>query len=446
MDIVPVIYLIFLLMLLRGCYLLTFLETLLPTLNPSRLETLAEQKNTHARRALEMIRQPAKYLPRLRTVTLLLIIAAGVVSGSVLAEPMKEGLQKSLAIPDTFVYLYGLCQLILILVHGFLFALFANLLPRRLAQQKPERLKLRVWSFAYALCLLLSPFAWLLERLSNLFLRLMGLDPNHEEEQVSEEEIRMMVDAGSEKGAIDEQEKEFIENVFEFDDLTAGEIATHRTDVTFLWMDDSMEEWAATIHSSRHTRYPVCRESADNVVGTLNAKDYFRLEDKSRENVMALVHPPYYVPRSIKADVLFRNMKKSRSGMAIVLDEYGGMDGIITINDLIEQLVGDLGEETAEAEANVPHIEQQSENVWTLIGNVELYDIEQALDVDIGLEGVDTFTGLVFKELGMVPPDGDHNLDMVLKGLNVHISRIEDHQIMLATVTKPLPQPEEEKE
>ena len=271
----------------------------------------------------------------------------------------------------------------------------------------------------------------------------MGIDPNDTEEQVSEEEIRMMVDAGSEKGAIDEQEKEFIDNVFEFDDLTAEEIATHRTDVIILWKEDTIEQWDVTIHESRHTLYPVCEESPDNVVGVLNAKDYFRLRDKTRENVMELVKPAFFVPETIKADVLFRKMKKTRNNIAVVLDEYGGMEGIITLNDLVERLVGDLGEDTPEEEAAEPHIEQLSENTWAIIGNVDLYDIEQALDVDIGLEEVDTFTGLVFNELDMVPGDGEQNIELDFKGLHIRITRVEDHQIVYAEVTK-LEKPEEQ--
>ena len=266
----------------------------------------------------------------------------------------------------------------------------------------------------------------------------MGIDPNEADEQVSEEEIRMMVDAGSEKGAIDEQEKEFIQNVFEFDDLTAEEISVHRTEVTILWTEDSMEEWAKTIHDSRHTLYPVCEGSPDNVIGVLNAKDYFRLDDQGRENVMKFaVKEPFFVPETIKADILFRKMKKTRNAMSVVLDEYGGMVGIVTLNDLVEQLVGDLGDDTPEEAAAEPHIEQIDEKTWAIIGNVELLDIEEALDVDIGLEDVDTFTGLVFGELDMIPGDGEQNIELDFKGLHIHITYIEEHQIARATIVKP---------
>ena len=282
-----------------------------------------------------------------------------------------------------------------------------------------------------------KPIVWFLSASTDAVLRLLGIDPNEEDEQVSEEEIRMMVDAGSEKGAIDEQEKEFIQNVFEFDDLTAREIAVHRTDVTMLWVEDSMEEWNKTIHNSRHTLYPVCGDSADNIIGILNAKDFFRLDDKGRESVMQnAVKTPFFVPETIKADVLFRKMKKSSNIMAIVLDEYGGVEGIVTLNDLIEQLVGDLGEDTAEEAAAEPYVEQIDVNTWAIIGNVELYDIEQALGVDIGMEDVDTFSGLVFGELDMIPNDGEQNIELDFKGLHIHITHIENHQISKALISK----------
>ena len=327
--------------------------------------------------------------------------------------------------------------ILITLILSYFTLVFGELVPKRVAMKKAESLGLGISGLISGISVVFKPIVWLLTVSTNAMLRLMGIDPNEADEQVNEEEILMMVDAGSEKGAIDEQEKEFIQNVFEFDDLTAEEIAVHRTEVTILWLEDDMDEWAKTIHDSRHTLYPVCEDSPDNVVGILNAKDYFRLDDKSRENVMKeAVKDPFFVPETIKADVLFRKMKKTRNPMAIVLDEYGGMVGIVTLNDLIEQLVGDLGEDTPEEEAAEPHVEQMDENTWAIVGNAELYDIEQALGVDIGLEEVETFTGLVFGELDMIPNDGDQNIELDFKGLHIHITRVEDHQIAFATVTK----------
>ena len=323
------------------------------------------------------------------------------------------------------------------LILSYFTLVFGELVPKRVAMKKAEALGLGISGLISSISIVFKPIVWFLSASTDAVLRLLGIDPNEADEQVSEEEIRMMVDAGSEKGAIDEQEKEFIQNVFAFDDLTAREIAVHRTDVTMLWVEDSMEEWNKTIHNSRHTLYPVCGDSADNIIGILNAKDYFRLDDKGRECVMQnAVKAPFFVPETIKADVLFRKMKKSRNIMAIVLDEYGGVEGIVTLNDLIEQLVGDLGEDTAEEAAAEPHVEQMDENIWAIIGNVELYDIERALGVDIGMEDVDTFSGLVFGELDMIPNDGEQNIELDFKGLHIHITHIENHQISNALISK----------
>ena len=259
----------------------------------------------------------------------------------------------------------------------------------------------------------------------------------------------MMVDASSEHGGIDHEEKEFIQNVFEFDDLTAEEIATHRTDVDMLWMEDTMDEWAETIHATRHTRYPVCADSADNVVGILNAKEYFRLADKSRESVMAgAVRAPYFVPETIKADALFRNMKRTGNPLAVVLDEYGGMVGIVTLNDLVEELVGDLGSDSSSpVDDDEPRIDKREDGTLVITGNVELDDLEDALGIQLDQEDHDTLTGLVFDALGMIPDDGEQDITLEAEGMRIHVTSIADHQVNAAQVwLLPKEAPSEEEE
>ena len=413
------------------------------SINEVKLERMAEQGDKRAKRLFRLTREPAKFLSTIQVA----ITLSGFLGSAFAAENFSDPLVDwvvSLGVTIPRATLDTLALILITIILSYFTLVFGELVPKRVAMKRAEALGLFISGLVSGISVVFKPVVWFLSVSTDAILRLMGIDPNETEDQVSEEEIRMMVDAGSEKGAIDEQEKEFIENVFEFDDLTAEEIATHRTDVTILWKEDSIEQWDETIHESRHTLYPVCEDSPDNVVGVLNAKDYFRLRDKSRENVMELVKPAFFVPETIKADVLFRKMKKTHNNLAVVLDEYGGMEGIITLNDLIERLVGDLGEDTPEEEAAEPHIEQLNENTWAIIGNVDLYDIEQALDVDIGLEEVDTFTGLVFNELDMVPGDGDQNIELDFKGLHIRITRVEDHQIVYAEVTK-LEAAEEEK-
>lgn len=412
------------------------------SVNEAKLEKMAEQGNRKAKRLFRLTREPASFLATIQVAITLSGFLGSAFAADGFSGPLVDWLV-GLGVTIPRATLDTISVVLITLILSFFTLVFGELVPKRIAMKKSEQLALGISGMISGISVIFKPIVWILSVSTNAVLRLLGIDPNEQEEQVSEEEIRMMVDAGSEKGTIDEEEKAFIQNVFEFDDLTAADIATHRTDLVILWMEDSMEQWADTIHESRHTLYPVCDESPDNVIGILNAKDYFRLDNRTREAVMtAAVRPAYFVPATIKADVLFRKMRQSHNSLAVVLDEYGGVVGIVTLNDLIEELVGDLNEDAPEEQVSEPHMEQLDENTWNIIGNVELLDIEQALDVDIGLEEVDTFTGLVFNELDMVPADGDHNIELEFKGLWIQITRIEDHQIACAKVTK-LPQPEE---
>lgn len=197
---------------------------------------------------------------------------------------------------------------------------------------------------------------------------------------------------------------------------------------------DDMEVWKETIHNSRHASFPICEDSADNIIGVLKAKEYFRLEDKSRDSVMKhAVRDPYFVPATIKADRLFRNMKKGRRTMAIVLDEYGGMMGVITIKDLIERLVGDYyAYDDIDVDENVKSI---GENTWKIHGSATLETVSEKLGVTLYCEDFDTFNGLIFHTLGKVPADGD-KFTVEIKNLTVKVVKVQNHMVEVAIVTK----------
>jgi len=208
-------------------------------------------------------------------------------------------------------------------------------------------------------------------------------------------------------------------------------------------MEETPEEWEKTIHESRHSRYPICDETADNVVGILNVKDYFRLEDKSRESVMKnAVYPAYFVPETVRADVLLRQMKESRNHFAIVLDEYGGTLGVVTIQDLLEQLVGDLEDDVAAAEEQEP-ITQMDSGTWRIAGIAPLSDVEEAIGVSLPTEEYDTFGGLVFGCYGSVPDDGT-TFEIDFENLHIKVNEIRDHRLENAIVCRIEPEPEEE--
>jgi putative hemolysin len=328
--------------------------------------------------------------------------------------------------------LNSISVIIITLILSYFTLVFGELVPKRVAMKKAEKLALGMSALVSSISRIFAPIVWLLTASTNGLLRLLGIDPNEEDEEVTEEEIRMMVDAGSEKGTIDSDEKELIQNVFEFDDLTVEEICTHRTEVSLLWMDESMEQWENTIHDSRHSLYPICNESVDDIVGILDAKDYFRLTEKTRECVMeSAVKPAYFVPENIKADVLFRNMKKNGNYFAIVLDEYGGMSGIITIHDLVQQLVGELDDEN-EIE-RVQNIEPIDSQTWKILGSTPLEDVSLQLGVDLPTEEFDTFGGFILGTLGSIPDDGSQ-FEVESNGLTIKVIELREHRVEKAVV------------
>ncbi len=399
-----------------------------------KLQKLAEDGDKRAKRLLKIKEQPARFLSTIQVAITLAGFLASAFAADSFAGPITSVLiNAGWTIPENT--LRTIIVVLLTLVLSYFTLVFGELVPKRLAMKKPEKIALALSGPVRLLSILFLPIVSLLTVSTNLILRLFGVDPNEQDEQASEEEIRLIVDASAESGTIDVDEKEFIQNVFEFDDLTAGEIATHRTDVSLLWMDESMDEWAQTIHSIRHTLYPICEETTDNVIGILNAKDYFRLEDKSRENVMKeAVRPPYFVPDTIKADVLFANFKKTGNTLAVVLDEYGGMVGIVTMNDLVECIMGDIGVDDADADPDTPVITRVSDDTWQITGNIELDDIEEATGIEIDRSEFDTFTGLVFGTLGLIPDDGSQDIELDIGRFHISVYKVEDHQISDAVI------------
>ena len=399
------------------------------SLNETKLGRMAEQGNGRAKRLVRLTKEPARFLATIQVAITLSGFLGSAFAADNFSEPLVDWMiHMGVSIPRATLDAGAVIFITLVLSYFTL--IFGELVPKRIAMKKPEQIAMGISGLVSGISIVFKPIVSFLSVSTNLVLRLCGIDPEEEEEQVSEEEIRMMVDVGSEKGTIEHQEKEFIQNVFEFNDIMVESIATHRTDVSMLWMEDDMEVWAETIHNSRHTFYPVCDGSPDNVIGVLNAKDYFRIDDKSRNKVMnQAVYPAYFVLETTKADVLFRNMKANKSAIAIIIDEHGGMTGIVTMNDLVEELVGDLNDDTEDAKGREPYVEKVEEHTWMVHGNPELEVIEDALGIEIASEGFDTLSGLIFQKLGVIPEDGTQNIELEMQGMQIHITCIREHQI-----------------
>ena len=427
MDILPQIFLQIFLIALNAVFAAA--EIAIISINDAKLASLAAKGNKKAVRLARLTSTPAKFLATIQVAITLSGFLGSAFAADNFATRLVDALM-SLGVPESArSALNSVSVVVITLILSYFTLVFGELVPKRVAMKKAESLALGISGLISFISKVFAPIVWFLTVSTNGMLRLFGIDPNEQDESVSEEEIRMMVDAGSENGTIDEEEKELIQNVFEFDDLSADDIATHRTDIDLLWLDDTVEKWEETIHESRHTFFPVCKDTVDNIVGVLNAKDYFRLKVKNIDSIMkSCVRPAFFVPETVKADVLFRNMKQKRNYFAIVLDEYGGMTGIVTITDILESIVGDYDEDTITQQEEEPDILKVDDRTWKISGTAELSDVEEELKLALDCEDVDTFGGYVFSVLGIVPEDGE-TLTAETDLLEISVTEVKEHRI-----------------
>jgi putative hemolysin len=400
--------------------------------NENKIARLSAEGDKRASKLNNLTNQPARFLATIQVgITLAGFLASAFAADNFSDRIVHRLLELGVKMPQAT--LNNIVVVLITLLLSYFMLVFGELVPKRIAMRNAEKLSLGLSGMLYGLSKIFFPLVALLTVSTNGVLRLLGIDPEAADNNISEEEIRMMVDEGTEKGAVTHTEKEMIQNVFEFDDKTAEEVMTHRTEVVVLWLDETPEQWDETITESRHTIYPVCDETMDNVIGILNIKDYYRLKDKSKDSVLKnAVKPAYFVPETVKTDVLFRNMKATRNHFAIVLDEYGGMNGIITMNDLLEQLVGDLGDDHPEVEIE-PEIERIDSRTWKILGFVPLERVSEQLGVLLPVDDFETFGGFVFGELGYVPDDGA-TPELEAFGLSIKVLEITDHQMIKAVV------------
>ncbi len=308
------------------------------------------------------------------------------------------------------------------------------MVPRRIGAKYEERLsKGFKWYLKFA-DVVATPFTAFCEAVSRLITKIFGIKDEDVEEEVTEEEIRLMVDIGSESGAIDDDEKQMIHNIFEMDDKPVSEIMTHRTEVSILWAEDSLEEWKEVIDETNHTRYPVCGESIDDVVGIVNSRDFYRFLLSGETDIKTILREVYFIPDTIKADELLSQMQKENEHMGVVMDEFGGFQGLVTQEDLIEEIVGELYSEYDEIEVEESDIIKISDDIWQIDGLAEIEDIEEELGIEIEEGDYNTLAGLVLSKLETIPADGD-TFSVEIGNLKIDVLSVVDHRIEKTVVT-----------
>lgn len=397
---------------------------------------MAERGDKRAKRLVKMTSQPARFLSTIQVAITLAGFLGSAFAADNFAGPLTNVLVKA-GLPLPASVINSICVILITLILAYFNIVLGELVPKRIAMKRAEKTALGISGVLRFVSVIFAPIVWLLTASTNGLLRLFGINPGEDEEEVTEEEIMMMAEAGSEKGSIDSEENELIKNIFEFKEQTVGEVCTHRKDTDLLFLSESDEEWAARIASTRHTYYPICGKGIDDIAGVLSTKDYFRLDDKSRENVMKkAVSAAVFVTENTPANTLFYKMKISREYFAVVVDEYGGMSGIVTMHDLLELLVGDLTEKDDKEEYEISRL---SETEWEITGLAPIDKVEASLGVKLPeeeSEHFETFGGYVCGMMGTLPEDGA-SFELSTEQMNVRVLSVEDRCIKRVIVTLP---------
>lgn len=301
---------------------------------------------------------------------------------------------------------------VVVLLLVYVYILLSDLLPRKFANAHLDKFEKTFMSIAKGIQSLFTPFTF--------FLR---FEVEKEQEDYSEEDIYEVINGGG----VEPSQKEFIENLFEFDDTPVEEICTHRSEVVCLYLNDDKETWKKTILENRHTLYPVCDEDNDDVVGILDTRDYFRLDSIEQDNVInKAMDQPFFISQNMKADVLLKEMKIKKVYFAVLLDEYGGMTGIVTLHDIIETLLGEIQEDDDIDEPDP--IQQIDSDQFRIYGQADIEDVEKALGISLENEDCDTFGGYILNHYGQIPDEGSH-FKVSLDLMDVYVKEVKNHRI-----------------
>ncbi|MDK9712057.1 MAG: hemolysin family protein [Acidaminobacter sp.] len=417
-------------------------EIALISLNDKKIQSMAEDGHLKAIKLRKILGEPSRFLATIQVgITLAGFLAsafAALYFSPRLYIFMKPTLMNFNLSDATQV---NLSVVLITLVLSYFSLVLGELVPKRLASHNAENFAMAVIGPVTLLSVITYPFVRFLTFSSNFFVRLFGIDPLHENENVTEEEIRMMVDVGEEKGTIEIDEKEMINNIFEFNDKTVDDIMTHRMDIVGLPLEATLEETVTLINEEKYSRIPVYDDTIDSIVGILFSKDIIQYLAGSFNTELSadgfslqpLLRKPYFVPTSKHTDDLLRDFKKNKVHMAVIIDEYGGTAGIVTLEDLLEEIVGDISDEDDEDDL-LQDITPQDDGSYLVEGLASLEDLEAYFKVNLPTEEFKTVTGFIIGELGNIPDEGEHptfNYD----GLTFLVLEVDEKRVTKVRVT-----------
>ncbi len=406
------------------------------SLNAGKLRHQAEEGDSFARKMLPMVEEPAGFLSTIQIGITLAGFLGSAFAADNFSEPLVEWVTQDLGFTQLPVKVVDTIAVILItLVLSYFTLIFGELVPKRVAMQKPLAVAKLSCNLISVLSTLMRPVIWFLSASTNGTLRLLGINPSATEEPVTEEEIRLMVDLGEEKGTINPEEKELIDNIFEFNNTSARDAMTRTIDIEAIQKDTPSHEIVELIQKTGLSRFPVYGTDLNDIVGILSTREYLlNLQSDTPKPLEALLRPAYFVPDSIHTDQLFRDLQKKKLHIAIVVDEFGETCGLITMEDLLEEIVGNIYDEFDPLE-EAP-LQQLGENLWRASGSIDAETLFEQLDLPLPEDcDFDTLGGLIFSQLHTIPKDGTV-LDISAYGLEIHVEKIQGRRVEQVTLKK----------
>ncbi len=402
------------------------------SLNDAKIEKQAKEGNKKAKQIEKMLKEPSKFLATIQ----IGITLAGFLSSAFASETFADMLAPILNswIPAISIGVWKSISIIIItIILSFFTLVFGELVPKRLAMKHYEKISFATIGVIRSISIITAPFVKLLTVVTNAISKIFGVGEN-EEETVTEEEIKMMVNQGEEKGTIEEEEKELINNVFEFNDITVSEIMRHRKDIFAVDMGISNEELLdeLTQEEYRYSRIPVYDETIDEIKGILYVKDILKNIKKKNFKVKNLIKEAYFVSQNRLINEVFKELQKNKMQIAIVVDEYGGTAGLVTMEDILEELVGDIYDEYDKEEREYEKID---DNTYMLAGSLPIYDVNKLLDAEIPEGDYDTISGFLQEELGRIPEDEEKPVIETEK-VTYKIEEYEDKRILKVKACK----------
>lgn len=413
-------------------FLISLCEYAFSLSSQGKLKKQAEEGNKKAERVLRLLRPSVHLNMSLQTWGMLCWLFAGAFT--------LWGFQGRLAkvFPPEFAAASLLSGVILLVALAFLLLALVRLTPKRIAAREPQKLAMALAPAAGVLCGLATPLRLLLSGVSSLLARLFGFTARDPNAGVTEEEILLMVDAGQEKGVLEESQKEMISNIFEFEDLTAGDIMTHRTDILGIEVGASLQEAVRIALLEGYSRIPVYEENIDSIIGILYSKDLLRLvgrESKGDFRIRSYMRPALYVPESNRCSELFKTFTTTKTQMAVVVDEYGGTSGLVTMEDLLEEIVGNIQDEYDNDEVEIVPI---GENTYVIDGLTGLDDVGDLLHLSFEEEDEsesDTLGGFIINRIGRIPSRGDRVV-ITHQGFRFTVLSVKDRRILKVRAEK----------